>query len=361
MIPMSARIALVLLALASVSGVASAAMNYGMQPPPHVAGLPQYQINSGKNVEFDSGTFNIGPGKQTGEAEGQVWQRVYRLQQGAKSEGGQAAGKFTDLLRSLGSANVVEMNYRDAAKSMYGSTGSRVVFGSFAKDNKEIRVEMQVNGGASEYTLTILEPSEMRQDAKAAPPPSGKPLSGDLAKQPPPYVSGLPQYQISSGRNIEFDAFTFNTGKQLVEELEGQVWQRVYRLDSALPQNPSSLQVARNYANLLRSLGSANVVEMHYSDAARRMYGSTGSRVVSGSFIKDNRELRVEMQVQGGAGEYTLTILEPSEMRQDVGEAPSPRAARSEPAPVQENVKEKHATPPPVKGKQAKSPAKGKK
>jgi outer membrane protein OmpA-like peptidoglycan-associated protein len=141
--------------------------------------------------------------------------------------------------------------------------------------------------------------------------------------QPPPYVEGMPQYNITAGKNIEFDAFTFNTGRQLVEEVEGRIWQRRYKLKSGLPQNPSSLQVARNYSNLLRSLGAANVVEMNYSDAAKRMYGSTGSRVVFGSFVKDKKEIRVEMQVNGGASEYTLTILEPDAMVQDVGEAPT--------------------------------------
>ena len=145
----------------------------------------------------------------------------------------------------------------------------------------------------------------------------------DAGKQPPPYVEGMPQYRIESGKNIEFDAFTFNTGRQLAEEVEGHIWQRVYRLNSGLPQNPSSLQVARNYANLLRSLGSANVVEMNYRDGAKRIYGSDGSRIVFGSFVKDGKEIRMEMQVQGGAGEYTLTILKPDAMIQDVGEAPT--------------------------------------
>ena len=176
--------------------------------------------------------------------------------------------------------------------------------------------------------------------------------------QPPPHVAGLPQYRIDSGTNLEFDAFTFNTGKQLTEEVEGQIWQRVYRLQSGVKSDGP--QAAGQFAELLRSLGSANVVEMGYRDAARRMYGSTGSSLVFGTFVKDGKEIRVEMQVNGGGSEYTLTILEPGEMRQDVGEAPSPRAARPEPAPVQEKVKGKHATPPPAKGKQAKSPAKGK-
>jgi hypothetical protein len=155
--------------------------------------------------------------------------------------------------------------------------------------------------------------------------------------QPPPYVEIMPQY-VNSGRtsnkNIEFDAYTFNTGKNQTEEAEGRIWVRHFELKPNLPQTPSALQVARNYANLLRSLGSANMVELQGNDIKRNLYGSHQTRAVSGKFVKDGKEVWVEVQADPSGRDYYLIILELVEFVQQVGEAKSPAALKPEPAPA---------------------------
>ena len=142
--------------------------------------------------------------------------------------------------------------------------------------------------------------------------------------QPPPYVEGMPQYSILTGKNREFDAFTFNiSSKREFREVEGRLWMREYHLLKDLPQGPSALQIIRNYANFLRSHGSTNVVELTHKDVAKQTFPAAAARIVSGSYVKDGKEIWLEVQAQEDTRRYSLVIVEVEAMRQDVGEAPS--------------------------------------
>jgi hypothetical protein len=165
---------------------------------------------------------------------------------------------------------------------------------------------------------------------------SGAAAAAKPQDQPPPYVAIMPQYDTDgsygTNKNIEFDAYAFNTGKNKQSETaEGVIWQRTYKLKPNLPQNPSSQQVAADFADALRSLGSANVVEFnHYSELAHSIYGGD-MRAVFGKFIKDGKEIWVEVQI--GDGKYALTILEKGEMRQDIGMKKPAQKAGPAPSP----------------------------
>jgi hypothetical protein len=162
--------------------------------------------------------------------------------------------------------------------------------------------------------------------------------AADPATQPPPYVEIMPQYAISDttyNKNIEFDAYTFNTGKNQAEGVEGRLWVRHCERKRNLPAEPDALQVIGNYANLLRSLGSTNVVELKGNDIERSRYGSNPAmRAVSGKFVKDGKEVWVEAQVEPSGRDYYLIILELVEFVQQVGEGKSPAALKPEPAPA---------------------------
>jgi outer membrane protein OmpA-like peptidoglycan-associated protein len=170
--------------------------------------------------------------------------------------------------------------------------------------------------------LTLLMVTSFSGTALAA---AAKAVAPEL--QPPPYVEIMPQYSIDDNnilnKNIEFDAYTFNTGKNQTEEVEGRIWQRRCSMKRGLPQNPSALQVFRNYANLLRSMGVTNVVELRGDEVAKKLYSGSHLRVVSGKFVRDGKEVWVEMQVDDGARDYLLTVLETDKFVQEVAEAPT--------------------------------------
>ena len=152
---------------------------------------------------------------------------------------------------------------------------------------------------------------------------SATPKTANPEIQPPPYVEGMPQYTILTGKNREFDAFTFNTGpKQQSKEVEGRLWAREYHLQKNLPQGPSALQTIRNYSNFLRSQGATNVVELTQNDVAKQRFPAAAARIVSGSFVKAGKEIWLEAQAQEDTRRYSLVIVEVEAMRQDVGEAP---------------------------------------
>ncbi|MDH4196149.1 MAG: OmpA family protein [Candidatus Aminicenantes bacterium] len=100
-----------------------------------------------------------------------------------------------------------------------------------------------------------------------------------------------------------FDAVEFSTSDSETKTLEGQRTYIYYILQEEA-QNPSPLQIRRNYTNAIRALGGTVVYDSNY--------------YVSLRVVKDNREIWVAVDPSGDGRSYGLTILELGEMTQEV-------------------------------------------
>lgn len=129
-----------------------------------------------------------------------------------------------------------------------------------------------------------------------------------------PYFSGMPNYWISNAEDREFDEYNFYNGKDCTR-IEGQKMYRVYSTkDGATPA--SELQVARNYANAIKSMGGTIIFDgtCEGAECAR----NCGYRMVVGKAVKGDNELWVEMVTYNDGYDYELVVVVKEAMKQDI-------------------------------------------
>ena len=129
-----------------------------------------------------------------------------------------------------------------------------------------------------------------------------------------PYFSAMPNYELSTSEDKEFDAHSFFTGKGVVS-VEGKLWSKYYSLKEGAAQ-ASELQITRNYANALKAIGGTV-----YNEGACE--GETcgdfeGWKFVSGRASKDGKEIWLEVAVYNGGQNYQMFVVEREAMKQDV-------------------------------------------
>lgn len=128
-----------------------------------------------------------------------------------------------------------------------------------------------------------------------------------------PWLSRMPNFEIYSAEDIEFESYNFFNGKNCTT-VEGKVFKRRYTLKEG-GQQSSILQISRNYANAIRSMGGTVIYEGEPQDA--ECAENNGRHMVIGKVAKDGNELWIEI-VPFGGDDYFMTIALKELMKQDV-------------------------------------------
>jgi OOP family OmpA-OmpF porin len=117
-----------------------------------------------------------------------------------------------------------------------------------------------------------------------------------------PMLSRLKNFYISSCES-NFDAVEFNIGADETKKIEGQKTLISYSIQEGT-NTPSDLQIKRNYANAVKSLGGSVLYE--------------SPNYISLKMVKNGKEIWVSVETYNNATGYTLTVVEAGEMVQEV-------------------------------------------
>jgi OOP family OmpA-OmpF porin len=128
-----------------------------------------------------------------------------------------------------------------------------------------------------------------------------------------PWFSGMPNYSIYDGADVEFDSYNFFNGKNCTT-VEGRKFKRTYALKEDA-QKSSVVQIMRNYSNAIKSMGGTVIYEGMPQNAG--CADNNGLNMVVGKAVKGADELWVEVVTLGG-DDYYLTIILKELMKQDV-------------------------------------------
>jgi outer membrane protein OmpA-like peptidoglycan-associated protein len=132
--------------------------------------------------------------------------------------------------------------------------------------------------------------------------------------QDTPYFSGMQGYHITDAADQEFDAYRFFNGKGCTT-VEGKKLHRAYTLLEGAKQ-ASETQIARNYANAIRTMGGTILFDGECSGAD--CAENCGYRMVTGRAVKGGGELWVEIVPFNGGGDYYVTVVVKEAMKQEV-------------------------------------------
>jgi outer membrane protein OmpA-like peptidoglycan-associated protein len=128
-----------------------------------------------------------------------------------------------------------------------------------------------------------------------------------------PWFSGMPNFMIYDAEDKEFDSYNFFNGKNCTT-VEGRKFKRTYSLKEDA-QKSSVIQIMRNYANAIKSMGGTVIYEGAPQNADCAEYN--GINMVIGKAVKDGNEMWIEIASLGG-DDYYLTIIIKELMKQDV-------------------------------------------
>jgi OOP family OmpA-OmpF porin len=138
------------------------------------------------------------------------------------------------------------------------------------------------------------------------------PDSGDGLRDTP-YFSAMPSYYVGDATDREFDAHDFFDGKKLLT-VEGKYWKKQYWLKEGARQS-SEIQIVRNYAGAVKSMGGKVLVAGVCSDCEAR--GCSGN-IMTGNVTRGASELWVQVIPCNDGTDYTLIVVEKEAMKQDV-------------------------------------------
>jgi OOP family OmpA-OmpF porin len=129
-----------------------------------------------------------------------------------------------------------------------------------------------------------------------------------------PYFSGMPGFRIYDGEDVEFDSYNFFNGKNCTT-VEGKKFKRTYTLKEDA-QKSSVIQISRNYANAVRTMGGTVIFEGAPQNA--ECADNNGLQMMVGKVVKDGNEMWVEVVPAGDGSDYYMTIILKELMKQDV-------------------------------------------
>ena len=135
----------------------------------------------------------------------------------------------------------------------------------------------------------------------------------DFEYKDTPWLSRMPNYNIGDAEDIEFDSYNFFNGKNC-NTVEGKKYRRIYYHKEDAPQS-SAVQISRNYANAIRSMGGTVIYEGEPQEA--ECSENNGRYMLVGKVAKDGNELWIEV-LPADASEYYITIVLKELMKQDV-------------------------------------------
>lgn len=129
-----------------------------------------------------------------------------------------------------------------------------------------------------------------------------------------PYFSGMPNYRIVEGEDQEFGDYRFFDGKTC-KAVEGRKFFRAYTLKEG-GKLASDLQITRNYANAVKSVGGTVIVEgkIPVGDCSE----NADERVLIGTVKKPESELWLEVTPFNGGNDYYLVLIARELMKQAV-------------------------------------------
>jgi outer membrane protein OmpA-like peptidoglycan-associated protein len=123
-----------------------------------------------------------------------------------------------------------------------------------------------------------------------------------------PYFTKMPGYRTVEDRNKAFDAFGFWNGKKAVT-VEGKRWETDYDFDSESKRTQASdLQIRRNYANAVRTLGGTVIFDGEGPDG----------QLLVGKVTKGDREIWLQVSPFNEGNDYMVVVIEKETMRQEV-------------------------------------------
>jgi len=129
-----------------------------------------------------------------------------------------------------------------------------------------------------------------------------------------PWFSGMPNFMIYDAEDVEFDSYNFFNGKSCTT-VEGKKFKRTYSLKEDA-QKSSIIQISRNYANAVRSMGGTVIFEGAPQNA--ECADNNGLQMIIGKVVKDGNEMWVEVSPSVDGNDYYLTIVLKELMKQDV-------------------------------------------
>lgn len=128
------------------------------------------------------------------------------------------------------------------------------------------------------------------------------------------HFTGMPNYQIYEGDEKEFDAYNFYNGTGCVT-VEGRKYYRAY-MPKEGSRRASDLQISRNYANAIRSMGGTVVFDGECSGA--QCAENCGYRMVVGKVQKGGNELWAEIVPWNDGDNYSIVVVVKEAMKQEV-------------------------------------------
>lgn len=131
-----------------------------------------------------------------------------------------------------------------------------------------------------------------------------------------PYFTGMPGYLIDYAEDIEFDNYNFFNGT-LCSSVEGKKYLRQYILKADAVQ-ASELQIVRNYANAVRSMGGTVFVSGIFQSDDDACSEYDGYQLMVGKFLKDGNEVWIEVFPGKDGINYRLTEVIKEVMKQDI-------------------------------------------
>ncbi len=131
-----------------------------------------------------------------------------------------------------------------------------------------------------------------------------------------PYFPGMPSYVIDFAEDIEFDNYHFFNGTKCAI-VEGKKFSRLYVLKEGAVK-AGELQIVRNYANAVRSIGGTVYVEGVFQNDDAECADNYGYQMMTGKLVKDGNEIWIEVAPKNGGDYYRLTEVIKGVMKQDI-------------------------------------------
>jgi len=121
----------------------------------------------------------------------------------------------------------------------------------------------------------------------------------------PSLFTRMPGFSIYRYDDLQFDRFDFTVGPDKTQSVEGHSLFIIYWLKDNV-QEPSALQIIRNYTNAIKKVGGQLLYE----------WEDGGSQNVTMKLIKDGKETWAYVYAAGNT--YNINIIEKEAMEQDV-------------------------------------------
>lgn len=121
----------------------------------------------------------------------------------------------------------------------------------------------------------------------------------------PVLFTRMPGFYIYRYDDLQFDRFEFTTGQDKTQAVEGHSIFIVYWVKDNV-QEPSGLQIVRNYTNAIKKVGGQLIYE----------WEDGGAQNVTLKLVKDGKETWAYVYAAGNT--YNINIIEKEAMEQDV-------------------------------------------